>query len=57
MNGEWVNSVPAIVTKVALKKAGEAKEMKEALLCDTLIAFTMIHQHKTELTDYEGAVR
>ena len=38
VNREWrmVNSVPVIVTKVALKKAGEEKEMKEVLLCDTL---------------------
>jgi hypothetical protein len=35
----------------ALLLRGEAKEMKKALLCDTLSAFTMIHKHKTRNTD------
>jgi hypothetical protein len=35
----------------------EAKEMKKALPCDTLNASAMVHQHKTNQTDCEVAVR
>jgi hypothetical protein len=36
---------------------GEAKEMKKALLCDTLSASVMSHQRKRGEPEYELAVR
>jgi hypothetical protein len=38
-------------------RRGEAKEMKKALLCDTLSSTAMAHRRKQECTDCEVAVR